>query len=104
VQRKQTDDDQTGVADDGEGHQAAQVGLPEGHDRREEDADHGESDDVGLPDHDRFGGQRQQEARHAVNADLDAEQEHRADGDQPIAGGIRQPAVQRKQGVRIARP
>jgi hypothetical protein len=46
---------------------------------------------------DRLGGQGQQEARHAVDADLDAEQEHRTDGDQSIAGRIGQPAVQGKK-------
>jgi hypothetical protein len=97
MQRKQADDDQAGVADDGKGHQAAQVRLPEGHCRRKKDADHGEGDHVGLPEHHGIGGQRQQEARHSVDPHLDAEQQHRTDGDQAVTGRVGQPAVQRKQ-------
>ncbi|EXI71136.1 MAG: hypothetical protein AW07_03805 [Candidatus Accumulibacter sp. SK-11] len=97
VEREQADDDQAGVADDGKGHQPPQIDLAKGEDGGEEDADHGEGDDVRLPDHHRFGRQRQQKAGHAVDADLDAEQQHRADGDQAVARRVGQPAVQREQ-------
>ncbi len=49
VQAEDADHQQAGVADHGEGEQAAQVGLLEGERGGEENAGHGEADDVGLP-------------------------------------------------------
>ena len=94
VQAEDADDEQAGVADHGEGEQAAQIGLLEGECRGEENAGHREADDIGLPIFDRGRGEWQDEAHHAVDADLDPDHQRRGDGDQAMLGHVGQPAMQ----------
>ena len=98
IQGEDADDDQAGVGDHGKGQEPAQVLLHHGEQGGVKDADHGETNDEGLPFLDRRREQGQHETQQAVDADLEPKQEGWGQGDVAMLGQGWQPAVQGKEG------